>query len=115
MSSRESLIENTSEDERELEKLKTELSDSAESEIIAKQVDEHFLEVLDKQIRSAPSSPRSGDTAFSLVKFRVASFENLVIYQFLNKKYLSKMEKIPESLILVRYIQNFLYFLDICL
>ena len=78
MSSRESLVENTSEDERELEKLKTELSDSAESEIIAKQVDEHFLEVLDKQIRSAPSSPRSGDTAFSLVKFRVASFENLV-------------------------------------
>ena len=48
MSSRESLVENTSEDERELEKLKTELSDSAESEIIAKQVDEHFLEVLDK-------------------------------------------------------------------
>ena len=77
MASRQTSNENTSEDERELEIIKSELSDSAESDIISRHVDLQFISVSDRETRSAPTSPQSKIVKSSFVKYRVASFEHL--------------------------------------
>ena len=78
MASRRRGLQGTSDDERDLEDIKSELSSSAESDLISSHVGSQFS--------SAPSSPRSGIAAFSLVQHRVDSIENLSIMSLVEKE-----------------------------
>ena len=73
MAGRRRGLKGTPEDKRDLEDIKSELSSSAESDTISSHVD------IQLSASSAPSSPRSSISAFSLVRHRVDSIENLSI------------------------------------